>query len=73
MREAYWGYWLIVLGVFVIVVLLLVQSFTSTTSQDYYLVKDIAEASMLDAVDYGYRMISIDKLNSSDTKFTVEE
>lgn len=54
MREAYWGYWLIVLGVFVIVVLLLVQSFTSTTSQDYYLVKDIAEASMLDAVDYGY-------------------
>ena len=54
MKEAYWGYWLIVLGVFVIVVLLLVQSFTSTNSQDFYLVKSIAEASMEDAIDWGY-------------------
>ena len=54
MKEAYWGYWLVVLGVFIIVVLLLVQNFTSTNSQDFYLVKEIAEASMEDAIDWGY-------------------
>ena len=54
MKEAYWGYWLVVLGVFIIVVLLLVQSFTSTNTQDYYLVKTITEAAMEDAVDYAY-------------------
>lgn len=54
MKEAYWGYWLLVLGVLIIVVLLLVQSFTSTNTQDYYLVKEIAAASMEDAVDYAY-------------------
>lgn len=54
MKEAYWGYWLIVLGVLIIVVLLLVQSFTSTNTEDYYLVKEITEAAMEDAVDYSY-------------------
>ena len=54
MKEAYWGYWLIVLGIFIIVVLLLVQNYTSTNSQDFYLVKEIAEAAMEDSLDYGY-------------------
>ena len=54
MKESYWGYWLIVLGVFIVVVLLLVQSFTSNNSQDFYLVKSITEASMTDAVDLAY-------------------
>lgn len=54
MKEAYWGYWLMIFGVFIIVVLLLVQSFTSTNTQDYYLVQSITEASIIDAVDYAY-------------------
>ena len=54
MKESYWGYWLIVLGIFVVVVLLLVQSFTSTNTQDYYMVKTITEAAMEDAIDYSY-------------------
>lgn len=54
MKESYWGYWLMVFGVFIIVVLLLIQSFTSTNTQDYYLIKEISEAAMVDAVDYGY-------------------
>ncbi len=54
MKEAYWGYWLIVLGIFIIVVLLLIQNFTSTNTQDFYLVKEITEAAMEDAVDIGY-------------------
>lgn len=54
MKEAYWGYWLVVLGVFIIVVLLLVQGFTSSNTQDYYLVKTITEAAMEDAIDFAY-------------------
>lgn len=54
MKESYWGYWLILLGVFVVIIMLLIQNVTSTNTQDYYLVKEITEASMLDAVDYGY-------------------
>ena len=54
MKESYWGYWLMVFGVFIIVVLLLVQSFTGANTQDYYLIKEITESSMVDAVDYAY-------------------
>ncbi|MCR5787494.1 MAG: DUF5411 family protein [Bacilli bacterium] len=54
MKESYWGYWLILLGIFVVVIMILIQNITSTNTQDYYLVKEITEASMLDAVDYGY-------------------
>ena len=45
------------------------------TKQQYYVIKGNGyyTAQRNDAGDYGYRMISIDKLNSSDTKFTVEE
>lgn len=54
MKEALWGYWLVILGIFIIVVLLLVQSFTTTNTQDYYLVKSITEASMEDSIDWSY-------------------
>ena len=54
MKESYWGYWLILLGVFVIVIMMLISNLTSSNTQDYYLVKEITEASMLDAVDYDY-------------------
>lgn len=54
MKESYWGYWLIVLGIFVILIMLLVQNVTATNTQDYYLAKEIAEASMIDAIDWGY-------------------
>ena len=54
MKDTYWGYWLIVLGIFIVVVMMIVNNITTTKSQDYYLVKEIAQASMIDAVDYGY-------------------
>lgn len=54
MKESYWGYWLIVLGIFVVVVMLLIQNVTSNNTADEYTVKQIAEASMVDAVDYAY-------------------
>ena len=54
MKESCWGYWLILLGVFVMVVLLLVQDATTTNSQDYYLLKEVANSAIYDAVDYSY-------------------
>lgn len=54
MKESYWGYWLILLGVFVIVIMLLVQNITSSNTQDYYLIKEITEASMIESVDLAY-------------------
>ena len=57
MKESYWGYWLILLGVFVVVIMLLVQNVTSNSTEDYYTVKQISEAAMVDAVDYAYYSI----------------
>lgn len=54
MKESFWGYWIIVLGIFVIVIMMLISNVTTTNTQDYYLVKDVTEASMIDAVDYSY-------------------
>lgn len=57
MKEAFWGYLLISLGLFIIVVLLLVQRLTTSNEEDFYLTREVLEASMIDAVDYGsYRL-----------------
>lgn len=54
MSQSYWGYWLILLGIFVIVIMLLVSNVTNTSTQDYYLIKEVTEASLVDAVDLAY-------------------
>jgi len=54
MREGLWGYWLIVLGIFVIVILMLVSNTTTSNTQDYYLMKEVTESSLIDSVDYAY-------------------
>lgn len=54
MKETYWGYWLIMLGVFIIVIMMLISNITTKNTQDYYLIKEVTEASMVDAVNYGY-------------------
>lgn len=53
MKESIWGYLILVLGVIIIVILLLVQRITTTNEEDFYLGREVMEASMLDAVDYG--------------------
>ena len=52
MKESYWGYWLVMLGILVIGVMLLISSTTTGTTQDYYELKETASASVIDAVDY---------------------
>ena len=54
MKESMWGYWIIVLGISIFTVMMLLQNYTTTSEQDYYLMKEVMEASMYDAVDYGY-------------------
>ena len=54
MKNSFWGYWIILFGVFIVVIMLMVRSVTSNTTQDYYLVKEITEASMVDAIDFAY-------------------
>ena len=54
MKESYWGYWLITLGVFVVIIMMLISNLTTKNTQDYYLVKEVTEAAMVDAVNYSY-------------------
>ena len=54
MKESYWGYWLVMLGILVIGVMLLISSTTTGTTEDYYELKETASASVIDAVDYSY-------------------
>jgi hypothetical protein len=54
MKSAYWTYWIILLGIFVFGVMLLINSSTNGQTQDYYMVKEVTQASMIDAVDFAY-------------------
>ena len=54
MKESLWGYWLMVLGLFVLMVMMLFQNYTTTNEQDYYLIKEVAEAAMADAIDWSH-------------------
>ncbi len=54
MKESLWGYWLIVLGLFIIVVMMLLQNYTTTSEQDQYLLREVTEAAMVDAVDWAH-------------------
>ena len=54
MKESYWGYWLIILGIFIISVMLLLQNYTTTNEQDIYLIKEITDAAMTDALDLAH-------------------
>ena len=68
MKETYWGYWLVILGVFVIGVMLLVNNISTTNTQDYYNIKEVTQASMIDAVDFSYYRL-YGNLKISEQKF----
>lgn len=54
MKESFWGYFIIIIGIVGIAVVMLFQDVTTTNDQNYYLIKEITEAAMLDAVDQTY-------------------
>lgn len=68
MKSSYWAYWLILLGVFIIGVMMLVNSATTGSTQDYYMLKEVTQASMIDAIDYSYYRLYGD-VRMSEQKF----
>lgn len=54
MKESYWGYWLVLLGIFVVVVMLLANDATTTNTKDYYQLKEVANSALYDSIDYAY-------------------
>ena len=54
MQESYWGYWFILLGVLITVIMMLANDATTTDTQDYYQLKEVANSAIYDAVDYSY-------------------
>ncbi|MDD3048862.1 MAG: DUF5411 family protein [Bacilli bacterium] len=54
MKESFWGIFVVALGIIGIAVVNSFQTITTTNEQNYYLLKEVTEASMFDAVDLGY-------------------
>lgn len=54
MKESYWGYWLILLGVFIVTVMMLANDATTTNTEDYYQLKEVANSAIYDSIDYSY-------------------
>jgi len=52
-KESFWTYLLLMIGLFVMVVMILVQDLTSTSEEDYYLTKEVMQSAMIDSIDYG--------------------
>ena len=52
MKESLWGYWLIALGIGVITLMMLLQNYTTIDQEDYYLLKEVTQAALYDAIDY---------------------
>jgi hypothetical protein len=54
MKESFWGVFIVTLGIIGISVLNVLQNVTTTNENNYYLLREVAEASMFDAVDLGH-------------------
>ena len=68
MKESFWGFGLVLLGVTLFAFISFVQRMTKTNEEDFYMGKEILSASMIDAIDMGsYR--STGELVMSKEKF----
>ena len=54
MKESMWGYWIIVLGISIVSVMILLQNYSTTDEQTFFLVKESLQNAMKEAVDYAY-------------------
>ena len=54
MKESLWGYWIIVLGISIIAVMILLQNYSITDEQSFFLAKETLSSAMKESVDYGY-------------------
>ena len=51
MNSSFWGYFLVMLGVLGIVIINISSNLLMTNEQDYYILKETAEAAMIDSFD----------------------
>lgn len=58
MKESMWGYWIIILGVSIISIMILLQSYSTSDEQTYFLAKESIQSAMKEAVDYAYHQDS---------------
>ncbi|MEG1596907.1 MAG: DUF5411 family protein [Bacilli bacterium] len=57
MKMAVWGYFLMILGITGILLINVFGNISTTDEQNYYLLKEITEASMYDSIDFAaYRL-----------------
>ena len=54
MREAFWGYGVVVLGIIAIITMWFLANVTRTDENNYNLLKETVESAMFDAVDLAY-------------------
>ena len=54
MKESMWGYWIIVLGVSILSVMMLLQNYSVTDEQSFFLTKENLASAMKESLDYGY-------------------
>jgi hypothetical protein len=53
MKESFWGIFVITLGVIGLSFISVMQNVTTTNENNYYLLKEVTEASMFDSLDLG--------------------
>ena len=53
MKESFWGYLIILLGIFSIAFIFFFQRITNTDEHNYHLLKEVTEAAMFDALNVG--------------------
>lgn len=63
MKESMWGYWIIVLGVSILSVMMLLQNYSITDEQSFFLAKENLSSAMKESLDYGYFADSADPIS----------
>ena len=72
MKESMWGYWIIVLGVSILSVMMLLQNYSVTDEQSFFLAKENLASSLKESLDYGY-MADTSKVFDTDNYKTCDE
>ena len=54
MKESMWGYWIIILGIAILSVMMLLQNYSTTDEQSFFLTKENLSSAMKESIDYGY-------------------
>jgi hypothetical protein len=62
MKESMWGYWIIVLGVSILSVMMLLQNYSITDEQSFFLAKENLSSAMKESLDLGYFADSADRI-----------